>query len=576
VNKDIKKYRENSNQFNLEIKNLLNYYKNNKFDIAEQLSLQMIEKFPDEQLVWKILSMIFLQTERVDKAIDANKKAVELNPKDFEAHNNLGMNLQQIGKFEDAIKCYEHAIKLNPKIPLIYYNLGNSLKEIDKLSQAELSYKQALSLKSDYVEVYLNLGNIYRKLGKLNDAEKSYKTAISFNPNFVEAHSNLGNLLQELDKRDEAEKHCKKAIELNPEYSEAYNNLGVTIQDQGRLEEAEKNYKKAISLNPQHADAKFNLSLLLNLKGELVNGLKLYEWRLKKKIPTARLPEQKLVWDGKKPLLGKKFLVYEEQGIGDLILFYRYLALLEKLGAEVTFKVKSILHKLFKNPKNKFKFIDKFPSDNKFDYESPLISLPYLFGTEVEKIPASKYYLKADSIKINEWSEKLKSDNFKIGICWQGSKMSINRSFPLSLFKKISMIPGIELISLHKGDGENQLVNIDFAVKHLGPNFDNNENAFIDTSAVMMNCDLIITSDTVIPHLAGALGCPVWLVLNNMPYWPWMLKRKDSPWYPSMRLYRQNEINNWSSVFDKIKYDLEIILNEKTRFKKDKIGNRTV
>ena len=362
-------------------------------------------------------------------------------------------------------------------------------------------------------------------------------------------------------------KHCKKAIELNPEYSEAYNNLGITIQDQGRLEEAEENYKKAISLNPQHADAKFNLSLLLNLKGELVNGLKFYEWRLKKKIPTARLPDKKLAWDGKKSLLRKKFLVYEEQGIGDMILFYRYLSFLEKLGAEVTLKVKSSLHKLFNNSKSKFEFIEKFPNENKFDYESPLISLPYLFGTEVDKIPASKSYLKADSTKISEWGEKLKSDSFKIGICWQGSKISSNRSFPLSLFKNISTIPGIELISLHKGDGENQLANIDFTVKQLGPNFDSNKNAFIDTSAVMMNCDLIITSDTVIPHLAGALGCPVWLVLNNMPYWPWMLKRNDSPWYPSMRLYRQIDINDWNSVFDKIKYDLELILNEQRKRK---------
>ena len=562
MNKDKKKYKENSDQFNLEIKNLLNYYKENKFDIAEKLALQMIKKFPEQQLTWKILSMIFLQTDRVDKAINANEKAVELNPKDFEAHNNLGMNFQQIGKYDDAIACYEQAIKLNPNIPLVYYNLGNSFKEIDKLIQAESNYKQALSLKPDYVEVYLNLGNLHRELDKLDEAEKSYKAAISINPNFVEAHSNLGNLFQKINKLEESEKHCKKAIELNPEFSEAYNNLGVTLQDQGRLEEAEDNYKKTISLNPRHADAKFNLSLLLNLKGELVKGLELYEWRLKKKIPTARLPNKKLTWDGKKLLLGKKFLVYEEQGLGDIVLFYRYLPLLEKLGAEVTFKVKSSLHKLFKNSKSEFKFLDKFPSDNKFDYESPLISLPYLFGTEVDKIPASKSYLKADAIKISEWSEKLKSDNFKIGICWQGSKISINRSFPLSLFKKISMIPGIELISLHKGDGENQLANIDFAVKQLGPNFDNNENAFIDTSAVMMNCDLIITSDTVISHLAGALGCPVWLVLNKMPYWPWMLKRQDSPWYPSMRLYRQNEINNWNSVFDKIKYDLEIILNE--------------
>lgn len=559
--------RQNLNELNIEIKKLLHQYNSNNFYVAEELALKLIEKFPKEQLIWKILSMTYVQTEKPNKAINTIQKAIELNPKDFEAYNNLGIMFQDVGRLDDANDSFKKAIKLKPEFPLTYYNLGNSLKEMGKLNQAEFNYKKALNLKPNYTEAYNNLGNIYLELGKFNQASENFKKAISINPNNSVTNNNLGFVLYELGKLDEAESHCKKAISLNPNYSEAYNNLGIIFQNKGELSLAEENYKKAILFNSEYADAKFNLSILLNLKGNLLTGFKLHEWRLKKKLPTTRAPNNNLAWDGKKNLLEKKFLVYEEQGIGDIIQFFRYLHLLEKLGAQVTFKVKSELHKLLKTSNSKIKFINKFPENKEFDFESPLMSLPYYFKTDIDKIPSSKSYLRANNEKIAEWNVKLKSDCFKIGICWQGSKSSKQRSFPLSLFKKISMLPGIELISLHKGDGENQLNEIDFNVKQLDPNFDKNNNAFIDTSAVMMNCDLIITSDTVTPHLAGALGVPVWLVLKFMPHWPWMLERKDSPWYPSMKLYRQKQINNWDSVFDEMKYDLEKLLNEQRKRK---------
>ena len=231
----------------------------------------------------------------------------------------------------------------------------------------------------------------------------------------------------------------------------------------------------------------------------------------------------------------------------------------------MTFKVKSNLHQLLKTLDTKVQFIEKFSEENKFDFEAPLLSLPYLFKTEVNSIPKFTSYLKADAHRVEKWNEKIKSDKFKIGICWQGkkSKVDIGRSFSLSLFEVISKIPNLELISLYKGEDENQLQNINFDVTSLGDDFDNNQDTFLDTAAVMSHCDLIITSDTSIAHLAGALGHSVWVVLKYIPDWRWMLERSDSPWYPTMKLYRQKNLDDWDSVFAAIKRDLNSIIKKR-------------
>ena len=265
-----------------------------------------------------------------------------------------------------------------------------------------------------------------------------------------------------------------------------------------------------------------------------------------------------------KSLKGKKFLAYEEQGLGDIIQFYRFLLLLEQKGAEVTFKVKKKLHHLLSSSRSKIQLTTTFPKDDKIDFETPLMSIPYLLKTQIESIPNTTPYLKADSHKVVEWGKRLNSEKFKVGICWQGSKgkAARGRSFPLENFRDISKIPNIELINLYKGDDQNKLLDIDFDLTILGEDFDNGEDAFIDTAAVMMHCDLIITVDTSIGHLAGALGRPVWTALKYIPDWRWMLYRNDSPWYPTMRLYRQNDFDKWNSVLTTIKKDLELVIEK--------------
>lgn len=423
-----------------------------------------------------------------------------------------------------------------------------------------MNLKKAIELKPNHPVAYNNLGNLLMIMGRFDESVKILKKALDLKQNFAEAHNNLGNTLEAIDRFDEAEASYKKALLLKPNFAEAHNNLGIILKQIGRLDEAEISFNKAIELKKNYAEAIFNLSYVHNLKGNLKKGLMFYEWRYhqNRKEPTAREPKKNLIWNGIDSLKEKKFLVYEEQGLGDIIQFCRYLLLLENKNSQVIFIVKSSMHSLLRTLSNKIIFTNKIPENTIIDFESPLLSLPYLFKTKIKTIPNFIPYLKADSYRVSEWNKKLKSDHFKVGICWQGKKIKIDkgRSFPLSFFKEISKIDNLELISLYKGENESDLKSVDFKVRTLGPNFDNENNSFIDTAAVIMNCDLIITSDTSIAHLAGALGRPVWVALNYVPDWRWMLNRLDSPWYPTMRLYRQNNLNDWDSVFKKIKQDL--------------------
>ena len=516
--------------FRQQANNLIALYEKKKYKETAKLALQLVEKFPKQSFPWKMLGIVFKRSGKFKEALVAMQKSIQLAPQDLECHNNLGLTLKELGRFEEAEESFKKVIRLKPDHIFAHNQLGLTLKELGRFEEAEESCKQAIKLKPDFLDAHNNLGNIFLKLKKFIEAEKSYR----------------------------------QVIKLNPNYAIGYCNLGITLKQLGKFDEAEKNYKRAIKLKPDFIEAYDALSFVMNLKGDLTSGLKFYEYRLLLKKHIARLPRKEFLWDLTKSLKGKKFVVYEEQGIGDIIQFYRFLLLLKQKGAKVTFKVKKNLHHLLRSSSNGIKLTTSFPEDDKIDFESPLMSIPYLLKTKIETIPNDVPYLKADSNKIVEWNKKLSSKKFKVGICWQGSKgeIDVGRSFPLTNFRDISKIPNIELISLYKGDDENKVSNIDFDLTILGEEFDNGDDAFIDTAAIMMCCDLIITVDTSIAHLAGALGRPVWTVLKYIPDWRWMLNRKDSPWYPTMRLYRQNDFDKWKPVLNTIKKDLELFIEK--------------
>ena len=499
-------------------------------------------------------------------AIESYKHALRIKPDYAGAYNNMGNALSSKGDLAEAIESYKQAIRIKPDFAGAYNNMANAMKNKGDLVEAIESCKQALKIKPDYADAYYNMANAMKDKGDLAEAIDSYKQALKIKPNYASAYYNMGNALNEKGSPEAAIDSYKQAIKIQPNYADAYSNMGIALKDKGDVEAAIGSYKQALKIKPNFADAYYNFSLLYLLLGDLDKGFKYYEWRLKmikeRHVAPART---NLIWDGEKSLNGKHFVVYEEQGLGDIIQFCRYLPVLEQKGANVTFKVKSNLHALLRTLDSKISLNTSLPEENKIDFESPLMSLPYLLKTSWKLIPITSPYLYADQSKVATWGEKLSKDSFKVGICWQGgtTKIDVGRSFSLSLFEGISKIPNVQLISLHKGEGEGQITNIDFDVTTLGSGFDAGQDAFLDTAGVMMNCDLIITSDTSVAHLAGALGRPTWVALQYIPASFWMLGRSDSLWYPTMTLFRQKSRGDWVGVFYTIEQNLISLLEQK-------------
>ena len=546
------------------INQLLNLYNQGQLAAAVEQATALTRQYPEAFIVWNILGAANKGLGRADEASAAFKKVTVLNPNYVDGFNNLGVTLKDQGKLDKAIEAYNKALSLKPDYAKAYNNMGIALNDQSKHEEAIEAYNKALLLKPDYADAYYNMGTVFKDQGKLEEAIEVYNKALSFNPDYAEAYNNMGNALKLKGKSEEAIGAYNKAIAIKPDYADAYNNMGIALNDQSKQEEAIEAYNKALLLKPNYADAYYNMSFAYNLQGEFQKGLELFEWRLKKKDFGVRLPRDELSWDGSKAIEGKQFVIYEEQGLGDIIQFCRYLPLLEQKGAKITFKVKQKLHTLLYTLDCNVVLTESFPNEKKINFEAPLMSLPYLFKTNLETIPEMASYLSADHLKVVSWGKRLSKDKFKIGICWQGSKnkIDVGRSFPLSLFEGISGLPNVELISLHKGEGEEQIKEIKFDLTNLGDDFDAGDDAFIDTAAVMANCDLIITSDTAIAHLSGALGCQTWVALKHSPDWRWMLDRNDSPWYPTMTLYRQKQRGNWKYVFDEMKQDLGLLLQQ--------------
>jgi Glycosyltransferase family 9 (heptosyltransferase) len=255
--------------------------------------------------------------------------------------------------------------------------------------------------------------------------------------------------------------------------------------------------------------------------------------------------------------------VHHEQGMGDTIQFSRYIADLSQLGAKIFFAPQMPLRRLFDDFEGVQAIVDETDLSLTFDYHIPLLSIPHLLHTEIDKIPECSKYLFAEGENIRKWQSIIGHSRYKVGICWQGSTGQIDkgRSFPLEMFTSISKLNGVRLINLHRGAGESQIKGQSFDIETFQFELEQEGHAFVDTAAVMENLDLIITSDTAVAHLAGALGRPVWTVLQKVPDWRWFLDRSDTPWYPTMRLFRQRSFGDWDTVFREVEAELKLVLN---------------
>jgi Tfp pilus assembly protein PilF len=469
-----------------------------------------------------------------------------------------------------AIELFEKAVGCLPDRSDIIYNFGVICQAYGDLERAVTLWQRAAVLNPIMLDVYYNLGKAFSQLNQIDRAEASYRQAQALAPADAQTLYNLGNLRFQQDDFEEAEELLRKAIRARPSWDDPWVNMGMTQSRLGRYAEAERCFCEALRLNPGNAEAHWNRALTLLLNGNYQEGWLEYEWRFKRDKWQSFYPYRHPVpsWSGQ-PFQGQRLLVHDEQGLGDTLQFLRYLPMVKALGGTAIFETKSKLLALLKDVAGADEVVSRSPDGNldaDYDLYVPLLSLPAIFGTTLQTVPDRVPYLLADNALVHTWAAKLSPiAGFKVGICWQGNPAygaDRQRSVPLKFFASLARMENVQLISLQKIYGLEQLAQMpsDFSIIDLDRELDENTGVFMDTAAVMQNLDLIITSDTAIPHLAGALGVPVWLLLPHIPDWRWGLDGENYPWYPTMRLFRQHEKGNWNAVMRWVAKELEVLV----------------
>ncbi len=449
----------------------------------------------------------------------------------------------------------------------IEFQAALNLHQMGDLTEARALYEKILRKQPNHFDALHLLGVIFYQTRQLQRAVELIDKTIKINPNIAAFYSNRGNALHGLKQFDAAVASYDKAIQLKPDCAEAYSSRGNALRDLKQFEAAVASYDKAIQLKPDYANAYWNKSLVLLLLGDFDRGWKIYEWRWKKDDPNFKNRNfTRPLWIGIEPLKNKTILIHAEQGLGDTIQFCRYVKSITALSEKVIFEVQPALVPLMKGLNLSLDILAIGATLPDFDYHCPLLSLPLAFQNIGNAAISTESYIKADQTSIEKWRTYFNNEQFNIGINWQGNtqaEVDIGRSFPLALFEGIASSPKVKLFSLQKNEGTEQLDALPkgMVIESFGEQVDS-EGAFLDTAAIMKNLDLIITSDTAVAHLAGALGCRVWLALKWVPDWRWMLDTNSSSWYPSMRLFRQKKADDWKGVFDEIESELNLLVQK--------------
>ncbi len=497
---------------------------------------------------------------RFDEALDDFARAIALRPDYAEAHSNLGVALYDLGRFEDALESCNRAIALQPDLAEAHHNRSLVLRELKHFAAALASADRAIRLRPDYAQAHSNRGIVLARLGRLEEAMASYDRAIALEPGFADTHFHRGAALCDLWRHEEALAACDRAIALGPGLGLAHGNRALALQEMGRFDEAMSSHDKAVALAPDCAEVHANRAVMNLRLGRYEGAWEEFEWRLPLWQEQERQRLLELSPDAlRRPRLksldearGQTILVHWEQGLGDTIQFCRYVELLQGAGAEVVLAPQPKLRALLTSLRGAPRLVTPADAPTAFDCHVSLMSLPMIFSTTIETIPADIPYLSASEEKVEKWRARLSGEGFRVGVCWQGSKINKRdpgRSFAATRFQGLARIPGVRLISLQKGEKAPETLPGGATMQTLGSDFDSGPDAFVDAAAVMMHLDLVITADTAIAHLAGALGVRTWVALPFVPDWRWMLNRSDSPWYPGMRLFRQAAAGDWDGVF---------------------------
>lgn len=477
----------------------------------------------------------------------------------------------RLGRLGEAIGLCDDVLAADPQ-SFDALRLGASARLLaGRASEAVPLFERALEQKPDDPELLSNLGLALQDCGSLQEAVANLRKASARKPECPDILVNLACALRSVDAPEEAAAACERALALAPAHAGAHYNRGNALCDAGRVNQAIACYEAALALAPGRQDILGSLSNALLLAGDFRRGWQVYESRFGRSCYRnwPGLPPEITRWDGRRPVDGALLLV-AEQGLGDAIQFLRYGRLLRQAGILPILQCDPRTVRLFSST-DSFAAVVPFGSVSQGTATKwfPLLSLPLLFGTDLDTIPTGIPYLHAEPDLTARWRTRSEGPrSLRIGIAWQGNPRTEiehlrGRSVPLRELAPLAEIPGATLHSLQKGAGSEQLQAVEFGSRVIVPEpaIDSGSDAFVDTAALMMNLDLIITSDTSIAHLAGALGRRVWVALQHVPDWRWLLDRSDSPWYPTMRLFRQPAPGRWDQVFQAMAREIRSVFN---------------
>jgi tetratricopeptide (TPR) repeat protein len=547
---------------------------------------------PRDAEAWNNRGAAFRRLGQAQAAIESYDRAIALQPGHAQAWYNRGNALRLLGRLQAALDSYQAAIRFKPDYAEAWNNCGNALRDLKQLQTGLTAFDQAIALKPAYADAHNNRGTVLKALNRPQEAVESYGRALAIRPAYAEAHYNCGNAQAMLEQHGAALESYDRAIALRADYAQAWCNRGIALGDLGRHADAlashdraisldaayadawnnrgntlgylrqhpaaVHSYDRAIALQPDDASAHLNRALCLLLIGDFEAGWAAHEWRWKNEAqqPFARNFAQPL-WLGAESLQGKTILLHAEQGLGDTLQFCRYARQVSALGARVIMEVQPALVALLAGLEGVVQLVAHGSTLPAFDCHCPLLSLPLAFGTDQANMPGNRAYLRVPAHKLAQWEQRLGPKvRTRVGLVWSGNaahKNDGNRSLVLSelmahlpqAFDYVSLQKEIRAVDRQTLEQHPQILRLDEEIQDFG-----------DTAALCELVDVVISVDTSVAHLAGALGRPVWMALPLNPDWRWMLERSDSPWYGSVTLYRQHIAGQWGPVLDRMALDL--------------------
>ena len=528
---------------------------------ASEIYRKILRKQPRHPDALHLLGLATDALGRPRRAVQLVTRAIAADPDNAAYRHSLGVLLRAVGRPDEAVTSFRAALEIDPGAAETLTALGNALKALGRYDEAVGCHRAAVKARPGFAEALSNLGSTLREAGRIDAAVESLREAVALRPDHPDLHFNLGNAWLAAGRLEEAEQAFGRAVAIAPRHARSLSNLGVTLREQGRPVEAMARFRAAIAIAPEYADAHWNLGLALLMEGDFEAGWREYEWR--RRIPDFAMRRLRApAWDGG-PLGGRTLLVHAEQGLGDAVQFARYLGLAAAAGGPVVFACPPALGRLFSALGGCECVVSHDDDLPRFDVQAPLMSLPGLLDPDLRAAAALAPYLRPEPDLVEAWRARLgRGPGLRIGICWQGNPgyhADRRRSIPMAQFAALARLEGVRLFSLQKGPGADQLAALageagsgPAPIEDLGPALDEGGDAFVDTAAVLASLDLVIASDTALPHLAGALGRDVWLLLAANPDWRWGRAGEETPWYPSMRLFRQRRPGDWEGVFERV------------------------